>query len=175
MSIVRPAVKCLRVDLAWTSIVAMERDALISRFREGYVEVERAVSGLTDDDLDRRGLNGGWTPRQVVHHLADSEATAYVRLRKLIAEDEATIQAYDEPEFARRLHYDRPIGSSLAVLKAVRAASLELLESLTADEWDRRGTHAESGAYSVEDWLRIYAGHSHDHATQIREAVGPGP
>jgi len=153
----------------------MDRDALISRFREGYADVERAVSGLTDDDLDRLGPNGGWTPRQVVHHLADSEATAYVRLRKLIAEDETTIQAYDEPEFARRLHYDRPIGSSLAVLKAVRKASLELLESLTAAEWDRRGTHAESGTYSVDDWLRIYAGHSHDHANQIREAVRPGP
>jgi len=149
----------------------MERAALISRFREGYAAVERAVDGLTDDDLDRPGPEDGWTPRQVVHHLADSEATAYVRLRKLIAEDEAIIQAYDEPEFARRLHYDRPIGSSLAVLQAVRAASLELLESLTPAEWERRGTHAESGAYSVDDWLRIYAGHSRDHANQIHEAV----
>lgn len=151
----------------------MNRDSLISRFREGYASVEHAVDGLTDDDLDRRGPNGGWTPRQVVHHLADSEATAYVRLRKLIAEDQAIIQAYDEPEFARRLHYDRPIGSSLAVLAAVRAASLELLESLAPAEWDRQGTHAESGRYSVDDWLRIYAGHSHDHADQIREAVAP--
>lgn len=151
----------------------MERDALVSQFREGYLAVERAISGLTDDELDRPGREGGWTPRQVVHHLADSEATAYVRLRKLIAEDETIIQAYDEPEFARRLHYDRPIGSSLAVLKAVRVASLELLESLTPAEWDRRGTHAESGAYSVDDWLRIYAGHSRDHATQIREAIRP--
>lgn len=148
----------------------MERDGLISQFREGYLAVEQAISGLTDEDLDRPGRGGGWTPRQVVHHLADSEATAYVRLRKLIAEDQTVIQAYDEPEFARRLHYDRPIGSSLAVLKAVRAASLELLESLTPAEWNRRGTHAESGAYSVDDWLRIYAGHSLDHANQIREA-----
>jgi len=151
----------------------MERAALISRFREGYAAVERAVDGLTDDDLDRPGPEDGWTPRQVVHHLADSEATAYVRLRKLIAEDEAIIQGYDEPEFARRLHYDRPIGSSLAVLQAVRVASLELLESLTSAEWDRRATHAESGAYSVDDWLRIYAGHPLDHAAQIREAVRP--
>ncbi len=88
----------------------MERAALMSRFREGYAAVERAVDGLTDDALDRPGSENGWTPRQVVHHLADSEATAYVRLRKLIAEDEAIIQTYDEPEFARRLHYDRPIG-----------------------------------------------------------------
>ncbi len=149
----------------------MDREALIARFREGYAVVEQAADGLTDEDLDRPGPEGGWTPREVVHHLADSEATAYVRLRKLIAEDEPIIQAYDEPEFARRLHYDRPIGSSLAVLKAVRAASLELLESLIPAEWDRRGTHTESGAYTVDDWLRIYAGHSHDHAAQIRRVA----
>jgi hypothetical protein len=108
----------------------------------------------------------------VVHHLADSEATAYVRLRKLVAEDHPVIQGYDEPEFARRLHYERPIESSLAVLRAVRAASLELLESLTPAEWERTGTHAESGAYSVDRWLEIYASHSHEHAAQIRAARG---
>ena len=107
-----------------------------------------------------------------MHHLADSEATAYVRLRRLIAEDEPLIQGYDEPEYARRLHYDRPIASSLAVLQGVRAASLSLLESLTSSEWERHGTHAESGAYSVDGWLEIYAGHSHDHADQIRAALG---
>jgi len=81
------------------------------------------------------------------------------------------IQGYDEPEFARRLHYDRPIESSLAVLKGVRAASLELLEALTPAEWERGGTHTESGTYSVGDWLRIYSAHSHDHADQIRAAL----
>ena len=106
----------------------------------------------------------------VVHHLADSEAMAYIRLRRLIAEDDPQIQGYDEPEWARRLHYDRPIDASLAVLRAVRAASLELLRSLTEDEWARTGTHTESGAYSVERWLGIYAEHSHEHADQIRRA-----
>jgi hypothetical protein len=57
-----------------------------------------------------------------------------------------------------------------AVLRAVREASLQLLERLTAEEWDRAGTHAESGPYSVDDWLRIYSEHSHEHADQIRRA-----
>jgi len=57
------------------------------------------------------------------------------------------------------------------VLRAVREASLQLLERLTPDEWDRSGTHSESGPYSVDDWLRIYAGHPHDHAEQIRGAL----
>ena len=80
------------------------------------------------------------------------------------------IDGYDETLFARRLHYDRPIEPSLAVLRSVREASLQLLETLTPDEWRRTGTHSDSGAYSVGEWLRIYAGHSHDHADQIRRA-----
>ena len=149
-----------------------DRANLLDQFRLGYAEVEAALDGITDAELDNPTPDGGWTARQVAHHLADSEATAYVRLRRLIAEDDPMIQGYDEPEYARRLHYDRPIASSLAVLRGVREASLSLLESLTPAEWERRGTHEESGAYSVDRWLEIYANHSHEHADQIRAARG---
>jgi hypothetical protein len=146
-----------------------ERHALMERYRAGFDQVRDALLGITEDELDRRPAEpDGWTARQVTHHLADSEAMAYIRLRRLIAEDEPVIQGYDEPEWARRLHYDRPIEPSLAVLAGVRAASLQLLQSLTPAEWGRTGTHSESGPYSVEGWLEIYAGHSHDHADQIR-------
>lgn len=153
----------------------MDRHDLLDRYRGGYSAVEQSLEGITDTELDRPGPEGGWSARQVAHHLADSEATAFVRLRRLVAEDGPTIVGYDEPEYARRLHYDRPIGSSLAVLRAVRAASLELLEALTPDEWERSGTHSESGSYSVDDWLSIYATHSHDHSAQIRAAREGGP
>ena len=147
-----------------------DRATLLERFRTGYAAVEDALDGATEDDLDRRPASGEWTAREVVHHLADSEAMACIRLRRLIAEDAPVIQGYDEPEWARRLHYDRPVASSLALLRAVRDASVELLEALTPDEWLREGTHSESGAYSVDRWLRIYANHPHDHADQIRRA-----
>ncbi len=150
----------------------MDRAALLDRFRTGYAEVEAAVAGISDAELDHPPPDGGWTARQVVHHLADSEGTAYVRLRRLIAEDDPVIVGYDEPEYARRLHYDRPIASSLAVLRAVRESSLSLLESLTPAEWERSGSHSESGPYSVDRWLEIYASHAHDHAAQIRAARG---
>ncbi len=145
----------------------MDRAALVEKFRTGYSAVAAAVAGLSDAALDASAGPGEWTPRMVIHHLADSEATAFVRLRRLIAEDDPEIVGYDEAEFARRLHYDRPVSASLAVLVAVRAASLELLDRLTEQEWDRAGTHSESGRYSVDDWLRIYAVHAHDHAEQI--------
>jgi len=148
----------------------VDRHALLDTFRTGFDDVVDALAGITADELDRRPPGSDWTAREIAHHLADSEATAYVRLRRLIAEDRPAIDGYDEAEFARRLHYDRPIEPSLAVLAAVRTASLQLLEALTPEEWERAGTHSDSGAYSVDDWLRIYANHSHDHADQIRRA-----
>lgn len=152
-----------------------ERATLLDRYRAGTAAVEDALAGITDVELDRAPAGSDeWTARQVAHHLADSESMAYIRLRRLIAEDFPSIAGYDEPEWARRLHYDRPIASSLAVLWAVRAASLELLERLTPDEWTRRGIHGESGAYGVEEWLRIYADHPHDHAAQIQAARAGG-
>ncbi len=147
-----------------------DRDALLERFASGADDVIDAVAGASDAELGRRPPSGEWSAPEIVHHVADSESMAYIRLRRLIAEDEPIIHGYDEPEWARRLHYDRPIETSLAVARAVRAASLDLLRSLTPAEWERTGTHSESGAYSVARWLDIYAEHSHEHADQIRRA-----
>ena len=150
-----------------------QRASLLERYRSGVADFEESLAGISDVELDRPQAAGEWTARQVVHHVADSESMAYIRLRRLVAEDEPLIQGYDEPEWARRLHYDRPIEASRAVVAAVRAASLQLLDSLTPDEWARTGSHTESGAgYSVERWLEIYADHTHEHADQIRRAAG---
>lgn len=146
------------------------RLARLERFAAGFAAVADALDGADDDDLDRRGPSGEWSAREIVHHLADSESMAYIRLRRLIAEDAPLIAGYDEPEWARRLHYERPIETSIEVLHAVRDASQQLLMALTPDEWERRGTHSESGEYSVDDWLGIYSEHSHEHADQIRRA-----
>jgi hypothetical protein len=149
-----------------------ERRALIDRYRRGPQVVAEALAGATDEELDRSPGEGEWTARQVAHHLADSETTSYIRLRRLIAEDSPAIAGYDENLFARRLHYDeRPVAASLEVLRAVRVASAELLDVLTDDEWAKAGTHSEDGRYSVETWLENYAAHAHDHADQIRRAL----
>lgn len=150
------------------------RQELLERYAGGADAVDAAVAGLSEEAIDHRSDPGDWNARQIVHHLADSESVAYVRLCRLIAEDEPLIEGYDEPEWARRLHYDRPIEPSLAVVRAVRTASHQLLSSLTETEWERVGRHSASGAYSVDRWLAIYAGHSHDHADQIRRAAAWG-
>ncbi len=152
---------------------AATRRDLIAQYKNGYQEVVDALHGLGDAELDRRPSPAEWTAREIVHHLADSEMTSAIRLRRLLAEDHPVIQAYDEQEFARRLHYDRPTAASLEALRAARLSSASLLECLTDDEWQREGTHSDSGRYTVEDWLTIYARHGHDHAEQIRRALAP--
>jgi hypothetical protein len=149
-----------------------ERARLLGRYRDGAAELRAALSDVTDEELDRPAADGGWTARQVAHHVAESEATAFVRLRRLVAEESPAIVGYDEELFARRNHYERPVASALAVVDAVRASSLELLEALTDEEWERSGSHSESGGYTIDDWLRIYASHPHEHAEQIRKALG---
>jgi len=151
------------------------RRELIDRYAEGPAVLEAAVAGLAEEELDR--AHEGWTPRQVVHHLADSEMTSAIRLRRLLAEDRPVIAGYDEAEFARRLHYgSRPIGPSLAAVRAARETTVAILERITEEDWRRPGTHSESGPYGVLDWLRIYAAHCHDHADQIRRAgASPTP
>ncbi len=152
------------------------RTELLARYRAGNDAVVDALADITAAELDRQPAANGvedptaWTARQIVHHLADSESNSYIRLRKLIAEDAAEIQGYDEPVWAQRLYYGRPTNGSLAVLRAVRESSYELLESLTDEQWLCEGTHSHRGPYTMAMWLEDYAEHPHEHADQIRRA-----
>jgi hypothetical protein len=147
-----------------------ERKKLIALYRDGYAAVAEALLKITPEELDARSAPGRWNTREIVHHLADSEMTSAIRLRRLLAEDRPEIKGYDQDEFARRLHYDRPHETSLELFKYARLATAELLERMQEEDWLREGTHSESGPYSAETWLKIYAQHAHRHARQIREA-----
>ncbi len=122
------------------------RKSLIERYNQGYDEVLRALTGISDDELGARPMADAWTPREIVHHLADSEMTSAIRLRRLLAEDNPTIDGYDEALFARVLNYDtRPIQPSLDAFRAARTSTTSILERLRDNEWSRAGTHSESG------------------------------
>jgi DinB family protein len=149
---------------------AAARRKLIDQYEDGYRVVAEALVGAKDEELDARPAPHKWSAREIVHHLADSEMTAAVRLRMLLAVDRPQIAGYDQDEFARRLHYDRPIESSLEAFKASRRATVDLMQRMTDAEWAREGTHTEHGRYTVERWLEIYAAHAHRHAEQILAA-----
>jgi hypothetical protein len=147
-----------------------ERKGLIAQYRDGYAAIAEALQKITPEELDAKPGSGRWSTREILHHLADSEMTAAVRLRLLLAQERPTIHGYDQDEFARRLHYDRPYETSLELFRWAREATAELLELLSPEEWLREGVHTEAGAFGVEEWLKTYAGHAHRHARQIREA-----
>ena len=151
-------------------MLAEERKKLVDLYREGYGVVAEALLTITPEELDAKPGPGRWSVREIIHHLADSEMTAAVRLRLLLAQDRPTIHGYDQDEFARRLYYDRPHEVSLGLFQIVRQSTAEILDRLTPAEWVREGTHTESGSYGVEGWLKIYSAHAHKHARQIRVA-----
>jgi hypothetical protein len=146
------------------------RDALIAQYEAGFEAITAALAGITAAEWDARETPGEWCPREIIHHLADSEMTSAIRHRRLIVEDNPVIVGYDQEAFANILFYDRPIEPSLVAFKSARDTTAQILHRLSPDQWSRAGTHSESGRYSVEDWLDIYADHAHDHADQIRRA-----
>ena len=148
------------------------RQQLIDQYAAGPGLVAAALEGATEADLDRLPPDGSWTARMVVHHLADSEMTSALRVRRLIAEERPAITGYDEELWSRRVYYDRPIAPSLDALRAARASTTEILRRMTDQEWLREGTHSELGRYTPEIWLEIYVRHAQEHAAQIQRAVG---
>jgi hypothetical protein len=117
----------------------------------------------------------GWSARQVIHHMADSEAQSYSRLRRLVAEPEGSlIQGYDESAWAQceALGYaSAPVENAIAVYAAVRASSLDLLKRLAEADLEKSGIHTEAGKYTVDRWLTTYTKHPHDHGDQLVRAT----
>ena len=149
---------------------AAERLALIEQYEAGHQAIVDALAGITPAEMEAREAPGEWCPREIVHHLADSEMTSAIRLRLLIAQDNPTLVGYDQEAFVANLYPERPIEPSLAAFGAARACTAPILRQLTEEQWQRAGTHTESGHYTVTEWLQLYAVHAHDHADQIRRA-----
>jgi hypothetical protein len=146
-----------------------ERQALVEQYKAGYEEVRSSLEGFPEEHLSAHPINGKWSAREIVQHLADSEMTSAIRLRKLLTEDAPQIQGYDQESYASRLRYnEREIAPALDALRGARATTGQLLDHMTEDDWARVGTHSESGRYTAETWLTIYAAHAHNHAAQIR-------
>ena len=145
-----------------------ERAELIQLYSRGYDEVIQSLDGFPAEALTRHPLEGKWSAAEIVHHLADSEMASALRLRKLLTEDHAVIQGYDEAAYASQLKYNtRDMTPALDAFRAARATTVQILNDMSEEDWQRQGWHTESGAYSAEKWLRIYADHAHNHASQI--------
>ena len=135
-----------------------------------------AVAGLSEEQLDTPYRPGGWTVRQVTHHVVDSHLNAYIRFRWALTEDDAPIKAYDEKGWAELSDArTAPIALSLTLLDALHTRWVLFLQSLSASDCARTIQHPENGTMSVDDLLAIYAWHGRHHTahiTALRERMG---
>lgn len=146
-----------------------ERAAKIARIAGCPPVLRAAVHGLSDEQLDTPYRDGGWTVRQVVHHVADSHANAYLRFRWVVAEDNTTIKTYDQDVWATFEDMKMPIEPSLKLIEGLHERWVYFLSSLPADEWSRKARHPERGEISLDDLLDIYSDHGANHTKQITD------
>jgi hypothetical protein len=149
-----------------------ERATMIERYTHGPTLLKRALMRVPAEAVQWKPAPGKWSAHEIIVHCSDSETNAYVRLRFLLAEQDPVILGYDQDRWAVRFDYhSHPLEQALATVEAVRANTVPLLTRLDERDWQKAGRHTESGRYTTEDWLRIYAEHLEKHSRQIERNV----
>jgi hypothetical protein len=149
-----------------------ERGSLIEQYARGPARLREALAKVPKGALQWRPEPGRWSAHEVGVHCADAEANAALRIRYLLAEKEPLIVGYDQDAWARLFDYHaQPLEEALAAAASARSRTVPLLRRMTDADWAKAGRHTESGPYSAEDWLRIYAVHLEGHARQIERNV----
>lgn len=157
------------------SIAPEERRSWIREIAETPRHLRAAVAGLSDSQLDTPYRPGGWTVRQVVHHVPDSHMNCFIRVKFALTEDQPTIKPYDEATWAELPDAKAPIEVSLALLDALHGRWMTLMEPLTEAQWKRTFLHPELGPRNLEQTMSLYAWHGRHHVAHIarlRERMG---
>lgn len=143
---------------------------LLERFRRGAELIAVAITGAAGPELDFKPAPDKWSVRQIVAHLADTEAVTTVRLRQVIAEDNPTLIPWNQNAWAENTDYGkRKPSQTLETMRQLRADNYQLLKDLPLETYARTGNHLERGTITLLDLLRIFAQHSEKHAAQIRD------
>jgi len=151
------------------------RGPAVAVIAELPTRLRAAVAGLTDAQLDTPYRPGGWTVRQVVHHVADSHLNAYIRLKFALTEEKPAIKPYDQDAWAGLADSRLPVEMSLATLDGVHARWTGLYRSLTDEQFGRTFRHPEIGTVTLDRQLQMYAWHGRHHVahiTALREREG---
>ncbi len=152
------------------ALTETQKAAFLNDIAETPAKLRAAVSGLSDSQLDTPYRPGGWTVRQVVHHVPDSHMNSYVRFKLALTEDEPTIKPYAEDRWAELADSkSTPIEVSLTLLDSMHDRWVRLLRSLTPEEWKRTFRHPDLGPMTLEKTLALYAWHGRHHVAHITE------
>ncbi|MDP9038187.1 MAG: putative metal-dependent hydrolase [Acidobacteriota bacterium] len=149
------------------TITVADRIHAIAGLAELPTHLRNAVDDLDAEQLDTPYRDGGWTVRQLVHHIADSHMNAVLRVRLALTEDWPTITAYDEKAWARMHDYEGPVEWSLELIESLHARWVLLLQSICADEWKCGFKHPKMGPVTLEKATLLYAWHSRHHVAHI--------
>jgi hypothetical protein len=142
---------------------------LLERYRRGAELVAVAITGAAGPELDFKPAPNKWSVRQIVAHLADSEAVTVARLRSVISEENPTLIPYDQNAWAERTDYDkRKPSQALDTMRHLRADNYALLKDLPEETFARTATHTRRGKMNLLDLVRLFAEHAENHAMQIR-------
>ncbi|MGH8542608.1 MAG: YfiT family bacillithiol transferase [Gammaproteobacteria bacterium] len=163
---------------AIASLTPAERAERIAQIAAAPALFRRAVTGLSDAQLDTPYRPGGWTVRQLAHHLPDSHMNAYVRFKLGLTEDTPAIKTYEEKRWAATPEArTAPIAMSLDLLTALHERWVALLNGMTAEEFGRAIAHPEWGRPTLDSMLALYAWHGRHHTahvTALRDREGWG-
>jgi len=158
------------------SVSAQDLATLLDQIAATPERLRSAVAGLSDSQLDTPYRPGGWTVRQVAHHVADSHINSYVRFRLALTEDLPVIKPYEESRWAELSDArGMPVAPSLQLLESLHARWVPLLRSLSEADWKRAFRHPELGLVTLENNAALYAWHGRHHVAQItalRERMG---
>ncbi|SRR5579883_2345632 len=144
-----------------------ERAEKIQAIRTLPEELLKAISGLNDAQLDTPYREGGWSPKQIIHHLADSHMNAFVRMKLLLTEDNPTFKTYDQDAWAKAPDYRSNIATSLSIIAGLQLRMTDLLNTAAESDWSRSANHPENGTMTLDDLLNIYSAHGRNHVEQI--------
>lgn len=139
----------------------------IQTIRELPRKLAAAIDNLSDEQLDTPYRPGGWTVRQVVHHVADSHLNSFCRFKLALTEANPTIRPYYEDRWAKLADSRMPTGVSMKIAEGVHARWTNLLEAMTDADFQRKLIHPETGEWTLEQMLALYAWHSRHHAAHI--------
>jgi len=148
---------------------AAQRKELMEQIAYHPANLREAVRGLTEAQLDTPYREGGWTVRQVVHHLADSHINSYVRFKLALTEDKPHIHSYDENEWAKLSDSGMAVDVSLALLDSLHRRWVGLLYSLKPEDFSRALIHSERGEITLDSMVALYAWHGRHHTAHITE------
>jgi hypothetical protein len=151
----------------------MTRHDLLNSFAQGHDTLKQILEQTPEGAMDFRPAAGTWTIREIIHHMPDSEASGYVRCRKIIAQSGVTVDVYDQDIWTDKLKYrSRDITHALELFRLMRLYTVELLQTVEDSVWtDNYIMHPENGKMTLERWLELYAIHADKHAAQIKRNV----